>query len=309
MRLSHIGDIIFYTYCAIGLVAIALALKLPKTKTMKGVAVLVVVVAFGYLPVRGIYHYKTKEEPRQKELLARWNETKEIFAEKCRTQAGIKIYRTVSEVEGVLLLKVRPQHKAEQPQDKMWPGAAFAHESTGDSYIKSFLGYEHRTIHKDGSLSSTRGYITNDNRPGALPGYHWVEVIDPESGERYRYTGSFKEVTHTRSIMMGGDGKTQFKTMDFVLDKVPAPDPAPRYGVTYEDHVIPEDRERWIASSTIKVIDLTTQEILGEMTRYSLSKGGISPWLRQEVCPVPDSPSNHPTRKFVDQVLNPKKEQ
>ena len=70
----------------------------------------------------------------------------------------------------------------------------------------------------------------------------------------------------------------------FTLDKTPSPSATPpRYGVTYEDHVIPEDRYLGIASSTIKVLDLETKEVLGEMTRYAWSmaapsavKGGTS---------------------------------
>ena len=76
----------------------------------------------------------------------------------------------------------------------------------------------------------------------------------------------------------------------WVPDKTPSTHPPPRYGVTYEDHVIPEDRYLGIASSTIKVLDLQTQEVMGELTRYAWSPGAPSrvnpsPWLTAYRCP------------------------
>ena len=41
-------------------------------------------------------------------------------------------------------------------------------------------------------MSSARGYIGTTKNPGGLPGYRWVEVVDPKDGQRYRYTGSKK---------------------------------------------------------------------------------------------------------------------
>ncbi|MBK6638440.1 MAG: hypothetical protein IPG34_12730 [Rhodocyclaceae bacterium] len=62
-----------------------------------------------------------------------------------------------------------------------------------------------------------------------------------------------------------------------MLDKTPAPNPAPRYGVTFEDHVIPAERALGLASSTVKVIDLKTGEVLGEMLRYAWGVIGRDP--------------------------------
>jgi len=293
MITPSISDSIGMLYGLIALGVIGLALKLPKTKAQKALATLAAVAAFGYLPLLGIYEYKTQEEPLQK----RWKETQEIFAEKCRTQAGIKIFRTVPDVEGIVLLKVRPLRTEEQLRDMMWPGAAFVNDHGGDDYIKSFLGYEYRAADKDGVVSSKRGFINVEKRSGGLPGYRWVEAIDGSDGKRYRYVLAQKPLETSK-----------IGWVDTVLAKAPTTAPSPRYGVTYEDHVIPEDRERWIASSTVKVLDLTTQEVLGEMTKYKLSTGGISPWLRGPACPVIADWSGASTRMFVDQILTPKKE-
>lgn len=235
---------------------------------------------------------------------------KAVWEEKCRTVAGEKIYRKVENVEGVLLMKVRPERGGRELADRMWPGAAFAREWRGDEFITSFLAYEYAAnpAGKDDPVTpNKRGYINTDRRPGGLPGYRWVEVIDEKDGQRYRYTGRYDEPWKTDSSY----SKTYVR---FNLDKTPSPSSTPpRYGVTYEDHVIPEDRYLGIASSTIKVIDLQTKEVLGEMTRYAWSPGAPSrvnpsPWLTAYSCPDYSVGTGTATRKFADQILFPAKE-
>lgn len=241
---------------------------------------------------------------------------KALFEEKCRTVAGEKIYRKVENVEGVVLLKVRPERGDSELSDRMWPGAAFARESVGDWYITAFLGYEHSSSQKNEPVSAQRrGYVTPEYRPdnpSNLPGYRFIDVIDEKDGKRYRITGSFKEVTRVLSMQIGGNAKP-VKINEWVLDKIPAPNPSPRYGVTFEDHVIPGERMLGLASSTVKVLDLQTGEVLGEMTRYAWSPSGPSrtnpvPWLTAYRCPDHAVGTGEATRKFVDQILIPAKE-
>ena len=110
-----------------------------------------------------------------------------LYEEKCKTVAGEKIYRTVPDVEGIVLLKVRPQAGSREWADLMWPGAAFALESRADEYITTFLGYEQSS--RDGVPVSPdhRGYINTNYTPGNasnLLGYHYVDVIDEKDGKR-----------------------------------------------------------------------------------------------------------------------------
>lgn len=244
----------------------------------------------------------------------RMTEGKALYEQKCKTVAGEKIYKTVPEVEGLLLMKVRPKHGEREQSDWMWPGAAFAIEAHGDSYITSFLGYEYgsETVAENASKrvatnQNYRGYINTDRRPGGIPGYRWVEVPDEKDGKRYRYTGRWYEPWQ--------DDKSYLKGyIKFALDKVPAPGAAPRYGVTFEDHAIPEERRLGLASSTVKVLDLKTGEVLGEMLRYAWSPGAPSPanptpWLTAYKCPGHSVGASAATRKFVDQILIPKKGQ
>ena len=192
----------------------------------------------------------------------------------------------------------------------------YGHDHGGDWYIKAFL----------------RGFETRQAQfaPGSPNrwGYPYVEAIDPKDGQRYRYTGSVKEVTRTSSPLIGGDGRT-FKTKDFVLDKAPAPGPLPRYGVTYDDLSTREERDYWITGSSLRVIDLHTNEVMAERIGYMMDRGqgstggGRSPWLfaADNACPTfqrnPNRPlrpghgasaQSHQTEDFVETVLKPRLE-
>lgn len=252
------------------------------------------------------------------EYLAKIKEAEAYYKEKCEKVAGIKIYKTVPEVEGVLLMKVRPNRTDRELADPMWPGAAFGTELRGDSYIESFLGYEHSSSVDGAPITPThRGYINTDKRPGSLPGYRWVEVIDPKDGQRYRFSGSVKpsgkKNPQAYKAELENDPHYDLNIYRWSLDKVPSPSKTqPRYAVTFEDHVIPEERALWVANSTVKVLDLQTNEVLGEMTRYAMSyihaPRHSMPWLNHSICPLTHGGPSVSTRQFVDQILIPKTE-
>lgn len=247
-----------------------------------------------------------------------------LWEQKCKTEAGEKIYRRVEDVEGITLLKVRPPAGENEWHDRMWPGAAFAREATADGFIESFLGYE-EALGSDGKprpiTPNARGGINTFYKPGPKehPGYQYVDVIDEKDGTRYRYSGSVKVVGQKDQTAPGivNEMKNEGDRFDpnvyrWTLDKTYAPDPAPRYAVTYEDHVVPEERALGLASSTVKVLDIQANEVLGELTVYAFTYGfesrGNSAWLRAKLCPAIASGATD-TRQFVDQVLVPRKGQ
>lgn len=262
-------------------------------------------------------------DPAAMTPLQRAEAGKALWEEKCRTVAGEKIYKAVPDVDGLLLLKVRPRVSNREWADPMWPGAAFALEATADGYIESFLGYEHSSSPTGKPVTPTyRGYIGTDFQPKSpsnLPGYRYVDVINDEEGKRYRYTGSDKVIGQKDSTAKGvkmaleRNPDYDLNIYRWSLDITPAPEPSPRYGVTFEDHVIPEDRALGVASSTVKVIDLQTGEVLGEMLRYAwstpASAANPNPWLTAYKCPMHPVGADAATRKFVDQILIPRKEQ
>lgn len=248
------------------------------------------------------------EQAARDSAIARATKGKLLFEEKCRTVAGEKIYRTVLDVDGVLLLKVRQRANESNWADLMWPGAAFALEATGDEYITTFLGYEHSSSPTGKPVTAEyRGYIGTDyqpNNPSNLPGYSFVDVIDGSDGKRYRYVGRWEEPwIRDKSYLKG--------YIKFFLDKKLANTPAPRYAVTFEDRVVAEERVLGVASSTVRVLDASTGEVLGELIRYAWTPSGPnsanpSPWLSAYKCPGQAVGASAATRKFVDQVLIPR---
>jgi hypothetical protein len=234
---------------------------------------------------------------RQTKAMAMWQE-------RCKS-AGEKIYKTVENVQGVYLMKIRTstnfgdQFKLDDP---------YGHDSTDKEYILNFL----------------RGYYHQRNEP-AIPGspprtgYTYVEAVEPADGQRYRYTGRVEEPWKTNKSYLEGYKR-------FVLDKTPAAGPAPRYGVTYDDISTREEREHWIAGSSLKVVDLQTNEVIAERIGYMVDwaqgsrAGGRSPWLfaADNACPGFQWNPNFPVRNgsgeqagqtlvFVEKVLKPTK--
>jgi hypothetical protein len=234
-----------------------------------------------------------------------------MFAERCK-KAGEFIHRTAENVEGVFLMKIRPKEINYGDQYKL--DDPYGRDFGGDAYVRSFLrGFFEANYKKPD--------IPRLNSPPHLA-YRYVEALDPKDGKRYRYTGSIKEVTHTTSILLGGDGKTTFKTKDFVLDKLPAPGDMPRYGVTYDDISTREERDYWIAGNSLKVIDLQTNDVMAERIGYMMDRGqgnrsgGRSPWLFAADNACPEFAPRHgstaqplQTENFVEKVLKPKIEQ
>ena len=263
----------------------------------------------------------------RQEYLAKIKEAEAYYNNACKNIAGEKIYKTVPNVEGILLMKVRPTRTDKELSNPNWPGAAFAREASGESYIMSFLGYEQATSVQGKWLPITRehrGFINEDYNPknvSNLPGYRWVDVVDEKDGKRYRYTlvkkvvGRLDTTSFNVQVELRRDPNMDLNVYRTVLDRQPAPDPAPRYGVTFEDHVVPEERAMWIASSTVKALDLKTKEVLGEMKRYAMSYVHVAsssnpgPWLTEEWCPALGGfTAGYGTRLFIDQVLIPAKE-
>ncbi len=195
-----------------------------------------------------------------------------IFAARCKN-AGEKIYRTADDVKGVYLLKIRPAGTNYGDQFKL--DDPYGHDSGGDLYILNFLrGFYHQR--------------TGSTVPGAPArlGYLYVEAVDSANGVRYRYTPRVEEPWQTDKAYLQG-------YLRFVFDKAVATGDAPRYGITYDDISTHEDREHWIAGSSLKVLDLKTNEVIAERVGYMIDDlqgsqaGGRSPWLlaANHACP------------------------
>lgn len=240
-----------------------------------------------------------------------------MFKERCKT-AGEKIYRTAENVEGVFLMKLRPEGINYGDQFKM--DDPYGRDLGGEGYIQSFVrGFE------------TRQATFAPGSPSRL-GYRYIEAVNPKDGKRYRYTGSMKAVgkqdarAYNIQVELKRNPNYDLNIYAFVLDKTPATGPQPRYGVTYDDISTREDRDYWIAGSSLKVIDLKTNEVMAERIGYMMDRGqgsragGRSPWLlaadnacptfqRNPFNPIPPghgaSAQQIQTEDFVEKILKP----
>lgn len=294
-------------YWLLALGMLALALWRPKTGVRKAMWATVVLALFSYLPAKQVWEYRKIQVKQQAAF--------EHFNMRCKS-AGEKISRTVDDVEGIFLMKLRPSKINYSNQFEL--DDPYGRDLGGEGYIESFL------------RGSFQANTTGTSAPGspARIGYVYVEALDPMDGKRYRYTGSIKDVEVKSSALMGEDGNRTFVTRKYVLDKVLLPGPAPRYGVTYDDISTREDREYWIAGSSLKVIDLQTNQVVAERIGYMMDRGqgdtsgGRSPWLvaPNNACPSfhrnPNLPldghgssaQSRQTQDFVEKILKPKQE-
>lgn len=235
---------------------------------------------------------------RQAKAMAMWQE-------RCKT-SGEKIYKTVENVEGVYLLKIRPTKVNFANQFEL--SDPYGDDTGGDGYIKSFLLGQALTANRQ------VGIVVN--------GYRYVELLDSKDGQRYRYTGGMKvtgrkdESAPNVQIYLKRDPNYDLNTYRFALYRLPATGNPPRYGVTYEDISTREEREYWIAGSSLKVIDLQSDEVIAERIGYMVDGGqgsqggGRSPWLVARYSACPKFPGQqtvqiHQTRNFVLKVLKP----
>jgi hypothetical protein len=300
-------------YLLLALAGVCLALWLGKTWLRKGVYAVLVLAAF-IAPL-------VPEVLRQTEFRNRQATAKSMFEERCKT-AGEKILRTVEGVEGIYLMKIRTSTNF---GDQFELDDPYGHDSTGDQYLLNFLqGYYHQRNEKPVVGSPPR------------TGFHYIEAQDPKDSKRYRYTGGMKvvgqqDINHPniqRALKL--DPKYDVNNYGFVLDKAPAPGKRPRYGVTYDDISTREEREYWIAGSSLKVVDLETNEVIAERIGYMVDwaqgsrAGQRSPWLfaADNACPGFQWNPNFPVTRsngggssqqpgqtitFVEKVLKPSK--
>jgi hypothetical protein len=276
----------------------ALTAALPKTLPGKVFAASIVVALFIAFPGRWAWETRQNREAER----AHYQKIGAMFQEGCK-KAGVFIYRTAENVEAVFLRNYHDQYKMECSVD-----------SGGDGYIETFL----RARNKKGHLD-----------PMKVGGYRYVDVIDPKDGQRYRYTGGIKTVGKA----VNRDPDTDLDIYRFVLDRIPAPGPGPRYSVVYDDISTHEERDNWIVGGALRIIDLKTNDVMAEHIGYRINEdmagrisyrmssghghGGLeAAWLRAigHACPifVPErvwgarsSCETSPTRDFVEKVLQP----
>ncbi len=231
---------------------------------------------------------------------------KAIFAERCKT-AGVVIHRTVKDVEGISINKVRPTLEFADKRyfDPMWPEAAMATEARGDEYIKQFMLSEYlQEPNRRGGLFAPNLDVSRDKPPRPfLRGYRFVDFTDVGDGKRYRFT---LPAHPSANVVLMPLKRELLKTA------------TARYLLDFDDLVDPEDRAYWVAGTKLRVIDQQNGEVIAEMTRFVLEAGFGSNASGRWAWQMPSSSlslrcqgdANQPTtpvsRYFVDTVLIPK---
>lgn len=291
-------------YWLLAIIALGAALWWTPRWFGKLAAALVVVGTFSYLPIT---HWLALREARAQQRAAF-----EHFEARCK-DAGERIQRRETGVEGVLLMKVRSYVNQ---VSQFTPDDVYGADSSDDDYIKSFL----RVV--------AGAHLVNEvDVKRYSQGYHWVEATDPKDGKLYRYL-LVGGVAFLRSDETWAQAKKNIgpdvgrEVYSLVLKRQPIEKPTARYGVNWADISTREDRTQWVAGGVIQVIDLQTQKVIAErkgfMWDYGMGSraGGRNPWLfaQQYACPAfpergPGDPRRERTRRegieFVTKVLEP----
>jgi len=230
---------------------------------------------------------------------ARYKKAKALFDERCKT-AGEKIYKTVENVEGVLLLEVWPRSSKSDWRDPQWSIAGLPNQRDGNDYIESFVLWERPSGSPDrGYLINTKDHARYDGDK-MLPGYAFVDVKEAD-GFVYRYRPRVPP---------------EFK----IMGRERLSGTMARYAISFRGITTnPADRDQWVAGMTVLITDTKNNEVIAEKTWYSFNAGfgsrsvDISHWLFAHTCPTSANGkmrglSPFETRFFVDQVLKPKQE-
>lgn len=280
-----------------GLIGVCFAkVKMPVRVLLMAVVLLGTPVPF----VLPLWKSIQKDKAEHAAYQARYQPAYALFKKLC-ADAGDKIYRTAENVEGVRLLKVMDEKswdvtvESGNPGSIMWEYAAIFGGRLGEKdtseperYIKTFMEYNNEDWNKGGSAPTHGSH------------YDYVDVLQPD-GSIVRYSG-------------GPFSYSPFQKHRRTLRKHPRPPKHPaRYGVTFENNVDPALRRQGIAGTTIRVIDLKTNELMGERTTYVFdSTFGNAPydngWLIAKRCSDKraEEMNQHQIRYFVERVLKPK---
>ncbi|UOD30685.1 hypothetical protein INH39_02755 [Massilia violaceinigra] len=225
---------------------------------------------------------------------------KRMFEQRC-LKSGEKIYKKIENVDGIFLLKLRSEKLNFSDQYAL--DDPYGSDFTGEGYIESFLRgfYENNYRRPDHPIAGTPMHL----------GYQYVEAIDVKDAKRYRYVGIVEQP--------GLTDPAYFKDYRrFVSKRVVSKGPPPRYGVIYEDISTKEERDYWIAGSSLKVVDIETNEVLAERVGYMYdpgqgnSSGGRAPWMIAASHSCPSFGAQHGSASqalqaetFVGKVLKP----
>jgi hypothetical protein len=276
-QLLRLGGAVLAAMLVAGVVA---ALLIPRTDRRKAIWMAVLVVPV-LIPV-------VVDQIELMEIRHLRVEAKRLFDEHCKS-AGIRIYKTVTDVDGVFLMKRRPPNQDSDAQDAPDP---YGNDLPDEAYAYTMLWGRGAAGLVLGTADAELGYSF-----AVLPN------ADGNGYIRYHLTGNKSQ---SGELEVRGAPATSL----------------PRYGISWEEISSPKDREHWIAGSRLFVVDTQTREVIAERIGWMFDpglgsqSGGRQPWsfARANACPpFRTLPNGHPwaagqARDFVERVLIPSKE-
>ena len=209
----------------------------------------------------------------------------EYFDHLCKTEAGEFIYKTVENVEGLYMMRLRKRATDYELEH------LYALEDP----------YGHTT---DESMLVQDSYV----QP-ATGKYQFLEmpmpVVKRKDGSQYRryYRDENAHPEKKYQTMIGGRGVF----VPYIVAEIATTDINSRYGYTWRGIKRPHDRELGIAGGETIVLDLQTNEVLAVrrgFMRTGFIKNNLTGvwWLTGPSCP---NRGTKPTRIFLEEVLMP----
>jgi|GEM_PF-608880 len=276
----------FWLYIITAVIALILAMVKPKTMLLRVVWSSVVLLVFVGLP-----YFKLKDNKAETAL----KESNEIykaklavaeaaFNEHCKS-SGEKVNKTVEGIEGVFWMKYRPISSNQGDQFKL--DDPYGHDCSEEHCIRGLL-----KVSKGAELNPKEAQEHSK-------GFTYVEAIDPQDNQLYRYIGVLKPKSTWTQEKLEAYYKKLDRPIDpsdygFGLERELITKNAAQYGITWEDLSTQEDRQKWIAGSTLQILDLKNNEVIAERIGYMMdrgqgSRGGFrAPWQMalRNACPA-----------------------
>jgi hypothetical protein len=235
--LRGLFNLLGFLYWVLAIVVLAFVIYKGKKLWIKIVGAVIVIGLFGWLPVRqGIENYQRNAFAKEA-----WT----YFKKLCDEKAGHKIHKTFTGVKSVVVLKPLPPATEKDLYDQYWYGDPYTNATPwserGETAAIKLMGVV-------GFLGTVAGAPK-----GNQVGFQFVEYPSDEIGSSvYVLTLSKGETRRTKSE---------------------AGRPISRFGLSWEDISTPEDRKHWVAGSRLRVIDLTSQNIVAERIGYLIEPG------------------------------------
>ncbi len=253
------------------------------------------------VPMLGLLWLPVSEYWQYREYMAKYEPAKAIFDKLCAEQSQPIIKRTVEDVEGVLLLKVRADASDNDWINQNWTSAGLPYEATASSGYAEYFLFDRAWVKRGGTENGQKDWrIVTSIGKGEKRGFQFVDIQSKDDNSRTRIT-------------IHEDNNARQKPFDgFQYRREITAQPAPQYAVTFEDNIDPALRKFWIAGTTVKVIDRKSNETIGQQsfwtfdTGFGDTTGSRLPWhTAAGSCPR-HSNANKATHIFVDSILKAK---